>query len=73
MESQNKQILKHLQAGHRLTPIDALNLFGCFRLAARVYDLRKLGHKINKEIMELEGDVKVAEYYLDSTSSMPLQ
>ena len=39
--SQNAQILSALKNGERLTPLDALNRFGCFRLGARVYDLRK--------------------------------
>ena len=73
MESQSKQILNHLKRGHHITPIDALKLFGCFRLAARVYDLRSEGHNILKEIIELGDGVNVAQYYLDSSPSMPLQ
>jgi hypothetical protein len=45
--SQNASILKHLQSGNRLTPAQALSMFGCFRLAARVYDLRQEGARIN--------------------------
>ena len=32
--SQKDLILKALKSGHRVTPIDALNRYGCFRLAA---------------------------------------
>ena len=46
MKSQNKDILEALQAGRSLTPIDALNEFGCFRLGARIHDLRGSGHNI---------------------------
>lgn len=45
--SQSKQILKHLEDGNSITPIEALSLFGCFRLAARVKDLRDEGHNIH--------------------------
>jgi len=45
--SQNNDILRHLKAGNSITPIDALNLFGCFRLAARIYELRTKGHLID--------------------------
>jgi hypothetical protein len=53
--------------------MDALELFGCFRLAARIYDLRQEGNNIAKQIIELSNGVNVAEYYLESSSSMPLQ
>ena len=45
--SQNNDILRHLKTGNSITPIDALNLFGCFRLAARIYELRTQGHLID--------------------------
>lgn len=46
MKTQTQKILQHLQSGKPLTPITALNKFGCFRLAARISDLRKDGHTI---------------------------
>jgi hypothetical protein len=45
-QSQTNQILNYLSKGKGITPIDALNRFGCFRLAARIADLRKSGHLI---------------------------
>ena len=44
--TQTQRILIYLQSGKQLTPIDALKKFGCFRLAARIADLRKDGHTI---------------------------
>lgn len=38
-KSQNQLILEHMQQGNRITAIDALNKFGCFRLASRISDL----------------------------------
>lgn len=46
MKTQNQKILSYLKSGKSLTPITALNKFGCFRLAARISDLRKDGHSI---------------------------
>jgi len=43
--SQKEKILQHLQK-KSITPIEALELYGCFRLAARVWDLKNDGHKI---------------------------
>ena len=53
IESQNKRIKEYLLKGKSLTPLDALYQFGCFRLGARVYDLRKQGLKIKAEIIEV--------------------
>ena len=44
--TQTQRILIYLQLGKQLTPIDALKKFGCFRLAARISDLRSQGHTI---------------------------
>ena len=41
--SQKAQVEKWLLRGRRLTPMDALEKFGCFRLAARIDDLRRDG------------------------------
>ena len=49
MKTQNQRILTYLKSGKPLTPITALNRFGCFRLAARIADLRKDGHTIFTE------------------------
>ena len=44
--SQNANILSHLQAGKTISPIEALIDFRCFRLAARINELRNAGHNI---------------------------
>jgi len=70
IESQNKRIRKYLEAGRSLTPIDALYQFGCFRLGARIYDLRKQGLQIMVKTIEVtsplvySGKKKVASYTL---------
>ena len=47
--TQTETILAHLQSGGSITPIDALRLYGCFRLAARIKDLRDSGHKVHTD------------------------
>ena len=43
----------------------ALNLFGCFRLSARIYNLRQEGHDIIKRTITSDhGDKHFAEYTL---------
>lgn len=44
--SQVSEIKAYLDAGNSLTPIEALMKFGCFRLAARIKDLRDSGMNI---------------------------
>ena len=49
-KTQKEEILNYFQSGGVLTPIDALRKFGCFRLAAIVFDLKKDGHDIHTRI-----------------------
>jgi len=60
--SQTTQIANYLNAGRKLTPIDALNKFGCFRLAARIADLRNDGMNIKTTIVKLKNKKQVAQY-----------
>lgn len=60
--SQNKQIADYLNKGKKLTPIDALTKFGCFRLAARISDLRNDGMSIVTNKLKLDKTRQVAQY-----------
>ena len=60
--SQNKQIADYLNKGKKLTTLDALNKFGCFRLASRINDLRNDGMKISTKIIKLDNKKQVAQY-----------
>jgi hypothetical protein len=60
--SQTKQIADYLNTGKKLTPIDALNKFGCFRLAARIADLRNEGMNIVTNTIKLENNKQIAQY-----------
>lgn len=52
--AQSKQILEYMRQGNSITPLEALNLFGCMRLGARIYDLSQAGHVINSEMVHDE-------------------
>jgi len=45
-KSQTKQIQSHLNRGWKLTPLQALQKYGCMRLAARIAELRDEGMNI---------------------------
>ena len=62
--TQANQILGYLRDGNRVTAITALNLFGCFRLAARIHELRKAGWAISERKIETTTGKRVAEYSL---------
>ena len=62
--SQADQILEYLKAGNKITPLEALNMFQCFRLGGRIYDLKKLGHNIEKEMIETSSGKHVAQYFI---------
>jgi len=62
--TQKQQILNYLKSGKCLTPLEALELFGCFRLASAIHELKKEGHKIITRIVGNDHK-KWAQYYLE--------
>lgn len=64
-ESQSKRILAYLRSGKRLTSLEALNLFGCMRLASRISDLRKDHDEIKCAMVTTATGKKVAQYYIE--------
>ena len=61
--TQNEVILAFMEHGNAITHMEALTLFGCARLAARIEDLRKLGHNIITETVKKNGKA-FAKYHL---------
>jgi hypothetical protein len=55
MKTQKQQILSYLEKGKAITPLQALNKFGCFRLAARIADLRNDGLNIATKNVTKDG------------------
>ena len=62
--SQNADILNHLKTVGPLTALDALDLFGCFRLASRINDLRQAGNDIETTEVKLPNGKTIAKYSL---------
>lgn len=61
-ESQNKRILDWLLRGRKLTQASAYELFECFRLSARIKDLRKKGFDIKTTKVRTASKKDIAEY-----------
>lgn len=63
MKTQNSQILSHLKTGASITPMKALVMFNCFRLSARIYDLKEQGFGISGRLITKNGKT-FSEYTL---------
>lgn len=63
--SQKAAILKHLLTGKSLSQLEAAQLFDCFRLGARIFDLRDDGYLIKTEMVTNRNRGKrFARYYM---------
>ena len=59
--TQEARIFDYLNEGNTLTPLEALEKFGCFRLGARIFDLRKKGLNVQMRLVR-KGNKNFAEY-----------
>lgn len=66
--TQNKMIGQYLLEGHSITQLEAFNLFGIWRLASRISDLKKAGLIIKREMVKVPtrfcGEARIARYSL---------
>lgn len=62
--NQQWRILDHLIRNRTISPLEALDVYGCYRLGARIYDLRQAGIKI-KTIRKQNEEKSWAEYRLE--------
>jgi len=60
--SQKQDILNHLKKYRKINGLDALNLYGCFRLPARILELKEEKHNIDANLITLKNGKKIAEY-----------
>ena len=67
-KTQCERLLEHLKLGLPLTAHKALYGYSCLRLAARMWDLRQMGHQIERRMVEVQTRdgrrARVAEYFL---------
>lgn len=65
-KSQKERILAHIEKYGSITPLEAQQFYGCMRLGARIWDLRRDGYDIVSEIVEVptknDGKARVAQY-----------
>ncbi len=66
-QSQTSRILAWMLAGNRITPLEALNRFGCFRLPARIADIKAAGHDVRSRFVSTKTEKKVKQYWIQTT------
>ena len=71
--SQNKLILDHLMKHGSISQYEAADIFGCWRLSARISDLRDLGYSIKTEMIKTKNryghTVMYGRYSLETAES----
>lgn len=62
--TQADRIICHLATGRPVTPLTALRRWGCLRLGARIWELKRDGHRIVRD-MVTRGGKTFASYRLE--------
>jgi hypothetical protein len=63
-KQQREVVLGHIGREGSITSFEAIQLYNITRLAARVHDLRKLGHIIETQKIDVEGGHAFARYVM---------
>jgi len=67
-DTQERRIYKHLQTAGTITTLEAFQLYGITRLAARIHELRERGVEIHTERKSVKNrfgeTASIAEYHL---------
>jgi hypothetical protein len=67
---QAKTVLRHLEKGKTISPLEALMVYSIGRLAARIMELRDAGHDICTYSRKDERGHKYGEYALNQRLSL---
>ena len=62
--TQHYQILRYLRGGYKLSGLDALKICGSMKLASRVSELKRMGHKIHSEIVHGDNGKHFCRYWI---------
>ena len=63
-KSQNALIIEWMLAGNTITQLEALSMYGCSRLAARIADIRAKGYLVYSEFITTPSGKRIKQYYL---------
>ena len=63
VKTQNHKILAYMRKGYGITPMKALSLFGCFRLASRIFDIQESGIAVKRRMVSSNGK-RFCQYWI---------
>ena len=73
MKTQNEMVLEHLRANGTITPMEAMSQYGIMRLGARIWDLKRDGHRITRRLVSGKNRfglrVDFAEYRMEENNA----
>jgi hypothetical protein len=64
--TQKQKVLRHMTLNNHITPLEAMGLYGIFRLAARIFELRASGIEIDTNVVTSPTGLPYARYSLIS-------
>lgn len=64
-QSQTARIHEYMQKGNTITPLEALDKFGCFRLSERIREIEKLGVKVVHGRHVTPDGKRVGKYWIE--------
>ena len=70
--SQIQDIKNYMVKGNSITSIEALNLFGCFRLASRINDIKGLGIDVKSQFVKVDSGKDIKEYWINRADCIEL-
>jgi hypothetical protein len=67
--TQNQRLLDWLKQWKTITPMEAWQELGIYRLGARAWDLKQAGHPIKSKLVKVQNrwgeTIKVAQYWME--------
>lgn len=67
--NQTTQILLYLKEGNKITGMGALKLFNCWRLGARIWDIKEMGFNVNMKLITTSTGKVIGEYSMGKNYS----
>lgn len=63
-DPQTQIVLESMLNGFSITAKDAMDKFQIYRLGARIWDIKRLGYKVESEWIKTPGGARVKRYYM---------
>ena len=71
--TQTESIKRHLERKGSINALEALDHYGCFRLAARINDLKNEGMDIQANKVRTSNGATISRYYIEDETQATLE